>query len=312
MSSPYSQGCYMSTAQQDALEQYLENPRNADGFVEDFDYDNLVYEDVNYDIADLEVSPMLDYSLGLQDAFNSVNAANAGLPSEKYESAPLLAPQSLTIPSAPIAGLQFANHSQARKAFAQRKVAHDWQSPRNDSTIPNNQADREKYIVELMAAFIDISRCHDSKTVDSFQERWVGIAEGRSPYTREQMETVCWLILDIALALHERGPVALYVFDESKLRNAYKSRNLTFAKRVECICELMRLSKWRCELLLDCDDLDMVVATPVQMIGIAKTNKNQNFTRQAYLAAGRAKLNGKNKAKGTQAIMEDADDEHGK
>jgi hypothetical protein len=120
------------------------------------------------------------------------------------------------------------------------------------------------------------------------------------------------MILDIAIALHERGPVALYVFDESKLRNAYKSRNLTFAKRIECICELMRLSKWRCELLLDCDDLDMVVATPVQMIGIAKTNKNQNFTRQAYLAAGRAKLNGKNKGKGTQAIMEDADDEHGK
>jgi hypothetical protein len=339
MSNLYSQARYISTAQYDALEQYPENPRNADGFVEDFDYDNLVYEHVNYDVADLEVSPLLEYSLGLQDAFESVNAANAGLSSEKHEPAPLLATQFLqgnlqqtavqsplthlepqmpaasappaaTTPSAPIAGLQFANQSQARKAFAQREVAHDWQSPCNDSTIPTNQADREKYVVELMAAFVDISCCHDSNTVESFQERWVGIAEGRSPYTREQMETVCWMIIDIALALHERGPVVLHVFDDSKLRNAHKSRNLTFAKRIECICDLMRLSKWRCEVLLNCDDLDMVVAAPVQMIGMAKTNKKSNFKRQACLAAGRAKLNGKNKGKGTQAIIEDADDEH--
>ncbi|KAF2029452.1 hypothetical protein EK21DRAFT_20542, partial [Setomelanomma holmii] len=186
--------------------------------------------------------------------------------------------------------LHFANYAEALAGFASREVAHNWQSPRDDQTIPKTQKDRAKYIIQLLAAFMNISACHDSDTVKSFQVRWANIANSQSAYTREQMETVCWKLLDIAIALHERGPVVLNIFDDAKLATVRKSRNFTFAERIQYICELLRLSKSRCETLLGWDDMDMTVAAPAQMISMAKTNKKQNVKRQEYLLKGRAKL----------------------
>ncbi|KAH7066310.1 hypothetical protein BKA63DRAFT_396274, partial [Paraphoma chrysanthemicola] len=186
--------------------------------------------------------------------------------------------------------LLFANYAQASNAFAERVIPHNWKAPANDKTMPTSQADREKYVRQILAAFVDISECHDATTTESFQDRWASLSEGRSPYTTNMIEVVCWTMLDMAIALHERGPVVLRVFDDSKLKNAQKSRNLTFAQRIGFICDLLRLTKSRCETLLDYDDLDMTVAAPAQMISMAKTNKKQNIKRQIVLMNGREKL----------------------
>jgi len=206
-------------------------------------------------------------------------------------------PLAATAADTPLPGLQFANHAQAQQAFAQREVPSNWHSPHPDTSIPQTQADREKYITDMLSAIADTRTCQDSSTVESYQGRWAGLAQGRSPYTSQQMETVCWKLLDIAEKLHAQGPGSLRIFDQAKLRTVYKSRKLNFAQRIQFLCDLMQLSKSRCETLLAFDDLEMTVGAPAQMISMAKTNKKQNLKRQEYLVKGRARLCGQGKDK---------------
>ncbi|KAH7092502.1 hypothetical protein FB567DRAFT_625486 [Paraphoma chrysanthemicola] len=118
------------------------------------------------------------------------------------------------------------------------------------------------------------------------------------------IETVCWAMLDMATALHERGPVVLRVFDDSKLKNAHNSRKLTLAQRIGFICDLLRLKKSRCETLLNYDDIDMTIAAPAQMIAMAKTNKKQNIKRQTVLVSGRETLMVKGRLAAKGAIVD--------
>ncbi|KAF2822422.1 hypothetical protein CC86DRAFT_261829, partial [Ophiobolus disseminans] len=183
--------------------------------------------------------------------------------------------------------LQFANGIKAEQAFSRRQIPSSWQPPVKDATIPQNQADREKYIAQMVAAIVDTRSCHDSDTNESYQERWAEIAQGRSTYTSQNIETVCWKLLSVAEKLHQHGPEILRVFDENKLHTIHKSRNLDFAQRILFICDLMRLSKSRCEILLGLDNLEMTVGAPAQMLYMAKTNKKTNLKRQEYLLEGR-------------------------
>jgi hypothetical protein len=199
--------------------------------------------------------------------------------------------QDLSFPQ--YAGLHLNNHGESHEAFLRRHSPWSWQPPQNDVTYPHDKTTRCNYAACLMFALKDIRICQDSKHVASFEERWAGLAQGRSVYTKEQLETVCWKLLDIAEKLHQHGPMALHIFDQNKLQTIYMSRNDNFKQRIRHLCDLMRLSKARCETLLAFDDMEMTVAAPAQMLAMAKTNKKQNVKRQEYLAEGRAQLMGK-------------------
>jgi hypothetical protein len=189
-----------------------------------------------------------------------------------------------------IAGLLFANYDQAQQAFSQRHVPHNWQPPRSDGSIPTNQTDREKYIVQLMAAFLDISKCSDSDTVKTYQQHWTGTTQDHTDTGYQDLETACWKILEVAEALHRVGPRCLHIFDKHKFRLAYKSRSMRFSQRIQALCDLLRLSKARCSRLLDFDELENTVAAPQYIHRLCEGNKHDNRKRQEILIEGRMQI----------------------
>lgn len=82
------------------------------------------------------------------------------------------------------------------------------------------------------------------------------------------------------------------VFDDGKLEQVYKHRNLTFAQRINSVCELLRLSKARCQALMRFDGLEMAVATAPLMAKQAKMNSTLNRKRQRIISKARALRDG--------------------
>jgi hypothetical protein len=195
---------------------------------------------------------------------------------------------SVPIPTGPVDGLLFASRAQATQAFLQRQAPHNWQPLRTDVTIPQTQADRNRYVAQLKTAMVDISQCNDSTNTTSFQERWANIARGISVYAPQDMDMACENLLDVAEHLHRHGPSSLHIYDSSKLRTISQSRNLTFARRIETLCALLRLSKSRCDMVMDFDDLGVTVGAPAYVISMIKSNKKQNVNRRDLICRGRS------------------------
>jgi hypothetical protein len=87
----------------------------------------------------------------------------------------------------------------------------------------------------------------------------------------------CEKLLDVAEHLHRHGPSSLRIYDSSKLRTISQSRNLTFARRIESLCALLRLSKSRCDMVM-----------PAYVISMIKSNKKQNVNRQDLICNSRS------------------------
>jgi hypothetical protein len=310
---------------------YFANTQDGVDFVKNFNYDNFEYEGAEYDPAAIDSiaadilakrkdSKVPTQQQGTQQqgtaqqgyaqqGYAQQGYAQQGYAQQGYAqhtyaqqvraqqvyaqqgTAKWVPTQDLSFPQ--YAGLHLNNHGESHEAFLRRHSPWSWQPPQNDVTYPHDKTTRRNYAACLMFALKDIRICQDSKHVASFEERWAGLAQGRSVYTKEQLETVCWKLLDIAEKLHQHGPMALHIFDQNKLQTIYMSRNDNFKQRIRHLCDLMRLSKARCETLLAFDDMEMTVAAPAQMLAMAKTNKKQNVKRQEYLAEGRAQLMGK-------------------
>ncbi|KAF1846256.1 uncharacterized protein K460DRAFT_253634, partial [Cucurbitaria berberidis CBS 394.84] len=181
--------------------------------------------------------------------------------------------------------LQFANGAQALLYKANRTVPYDWQAPQSDDSIPHDDERRGLYVRQLFAAFLDNSESIDSEKM----------ADWSSAYTEQQIEIVCWKMVGIAEALHTRGPISLGVYDQAKLKLTRASRNLLFSGRITQICQLLRLSKFRCESMMDFEGLEMCVATPDLLISQTKINKRLNAERQKTLVEGRKAMKGKGK-----------------
>ena len=193
-------------------------------------------------------------------------------------------------PSAPAGRLLFANYTQAQQAAANRQIPHNWLPVQNDVSLPLNDYHRSVYVRMLVRAFEDTSKCIHSGKTETSQSRRASLAGGNSVQKQRQTEAVCWQIVRIAEKLHTQGPISLRIFDEAKFKDIKKFQHLTFEARLAHVCELLRLSKSRCESLLKLKDLHAVVAAPSQLITQARWNKKQNTDRQQYLAAGRMAL----------------------
>jgi hypothetical protein len=101
--------------------------------------------------------------------------------------------------------------------------------------------------------------------------------------------------MDIAGTLHTYGPISLHIIDDHKLGLTYKSRNMTFAQRVQALCNLLHHSKMRCKKVLAFDDLKNTVAALEQVCNLSKTNQKLNRRRQMYIEEGRVQLGGEHK-----------------
>ncbi|KAF1837162.1 hypothetical protein BDW02DRAFT_492154 [Decorospora gaudefroyi] len=178
-------------------------------------------------------------------------------------------------------------------------VSQSWSFPETDASIPQNSAAYAVYLRQLTDAFSDTTTCVDSKQDASFIAKWSGLTNFPTP---AMIETTCRSLLSVAITLHRQGPNALHVFDASKMKNVHATRKLSFAERIESVCELLRLSKARCETLLGGDGLHMCAATPLILVRQTRGNKRQNGVRQEMLVKGRKRLAG-------ESVEEDEDGE---
>jgi hypothetical protein len=186
-------------------------------------------------------------------------------------------------------GLTYSSLAHARAVIAQRPVEHDWQPDHEDQTIPRTNQQREAYVLQLLNAMNDTSEARDSKGKNTpFNNRWVLRSHDQNHfYKMDEMEAVCWDILDLAERLHAHGPIALSIYDPAALGEVRKSKSLTFDKRIGFVCQAMRMSKARCDSLMKGDGLATLVGSPSLKVRGTHLQKNQNARRAETIEKGR-------------------------
>jgi len=174
--------------------------------------------------------------------------------------------------------LQFANQAQAGQAALTTVLKWDFEPPPNDKTIPQDNTQQAHYVRLLTAAFHDTSSSIN-QGLGPWQQHWPAFAVGDSHYPPQLIETACWQLVAIAVALHTHGPRAFCIFDNSKMQFIHRSRKQTFATRIDLMCEALRLSKARCETVLKGESLEMFVGTAAQTIAQSRNMKKTNIKR---------------------------------
>ncbi|KAI4934900.1 hypothetical protein J4E85_002762 [Alternaria conjuncta] len=185
-------------------------------------------------------------------------------------------------------GLSFRNLAEAKDSMLNRYIEKDWMPPPNDSTIPTTDEDRAGHVAELLAAMKDTSACPDNQDKDRFAKRLTPGA--KKAIYEDQMEKVCWQLVDTAEKLHAFGPKSFSIYDTTPLETMWDCRNFTFGERIESLCELLRLSKSRCFSLLKGENLETTVGAAPQKITGTILNNGQNKNRQKYIAEGRTRV----------------------
>jgi hypothetical protein len=220
--------------QQESVQQYQLNPENARNSINDCDYDNTNYSSVENKLATIfhidsstiftssnfTTPPLEDIQQSLESIHNQDQATQSQqaqtqspLPQDGPGAPPTANLPTIPGPTGPIADLLYSSRAQAIQAFRQRQVPHDWQPTRNDLTVPQTQADRNRYVSQLKAAIVDISQCNDTITTPSFQKRWANVAWGASTYDFQEMDIACKKLLEITENIHRHGPRSLVRFN---------------------------------------------------------------------------------------------------
>jgi hypothetical protein len=208
----------------------------------------------------------------------------------------------LTPPEPNPYGLTFRNLAEAKETV-HRHIDSDWLPPGNDGTIPTTDQERAAYVSELLEAMKDTSACSDNRDKARFIKCCTpGTTKALH---QEQLEKVCWQLVDIAEKLHVNGPVSLSIYDKTALDTVRKSRFLTFARRMHHLCALLRLSKSRCFSLLKGENLETTVGAPAQRYSGTLVNDHQNGNRQKYIKEGRSAVKGKEGMKKTATAAKD-------
>ncbi|KAF2124382.1 hypothetical protein P153DRAFT_390420 [Dothidotthia symphoricarpi CBS 119687] len=224
------------------------------------------------------------------------------LPRPSQHQPPLAPPNQAPPASGSGIRLRFANRGEGLREMSIRPIT--WRSPRNDMTIPQTDAGRVVVVQRLLAAMIDITEAKDSGR--SFQRRWATRSEDQPFYDLKDMEIVCWELAHIAERLHRNGPAELMMFDPDALKNNARTQDLTFEERIDNLCQLMRYSKARCDILMKGDSWELVVVQSKLMLQESKINRKQNTTRKKIQKLGRKALRRQERPEGEE---EDSDAE---
>jgi hypothetical protein len=181
-------------------------------------------------------------------------------------------------------GLYFKNLAQAKHALATRVMSANttWEPDTTDPTIPRNDTEQAKYVLQVLSAMKDTRVAQDST------RHWPrGPADAKQPYYHpSHVEKVCWVLISKAVALHTQGPRTLATYDPSALRNARIEQRLTFGARIDAMCALLRFSKSRCDRLMKGETFEIVVGAPQHLLNQSRMNKDQNQIKQGRLKKG--------------------------
>ncbi|KAI4952373.1 hypothetical protein J4E91_002842 [Alternaria rosae] len=203
-------------------------------------------------------------------------------------------------------GLAFRNLAEAKDSMLNRYIEKDWVAPADDSTIPTTDEERAEYVAELLAAMKDTSSCPEKQDKFRFIDR---LAPGAKQFHADQMEKVCWQLVDTAVNLHVIGPKSFSIYDTTPLKTMWQSRFLTFGERMGHLCALLRLSKSRCFSLIKGENLETTVGAPAQRYSGTLLNNHQNENRQEYIQQGRTIVKEKKATTSPEDQASDTDDD---
>jgi hypothetical protein len=251
--------------------------------------------------------PRMNPYIGL-DMRNAFPQHNYALPSQHYQPtpqqkqsyappnlgrAPTIAPVPANqLPVSPPASdtqgqshnLFFKNLAQAKHALETRAMSANttWEPDTTDPTIPRDDNQQAKYVLQVLSAMKDTSIAQDST------RHWSrGTDDAKLPYYHpSHVEKVCWVLISKAVALHTLGPRTLATYDPSALRNARIEQRLTFSARIDAMCALLRFSKSRCDRLMKGETFEIVVGAPQHLLNQSRMNKDQNQIKQGRLKKG--------------------------
>ncbi|KAJ4333395.1 hypothetical protein N0V95_009440 [Ascochyta clinopodiicola] len=181
--------------------------------------------------------------------------------------------------------LTFTSLREAEAAMPGRYLEKGWRAPISDETVPDTNEDRAYWVLKVLDAMQDTSTCKDNKDGFSFVKRW----RQAGYYNNQEMEKVCWDIVDIAERLHAKGPSATKIYCHDAHKKMYSSRNLSFEQRIVAICDMLKLSKFLCDNLMKGEGTEALIGAPKQKMSGAKTMVRQNLKRQNWLEEGRRK-----------------------
>jgi hypothetical protein len=177
--------------------------------------------------------------------------------------------------------LAFNNIAQAEAALAARMLPRriDWMPGGADGSFPANDAAQAFYVRQLLEAIEDVSAAQDST------RHWE-LINGARYFEAECIEKVCWTLVSKAVTLHSYGPRVLAIYDYGSLIHVKAEQSLTFRERIDAICDLLRLTKNRCDRLMKGETLEIVVGAPKHLLSQSRTNKNSNGTKQGRIKKG--------------------------
>ncbi|KAH8626925.1 hypothetical protein IG631_18943 [Alternaria alternata] len=92
----------------------------------------------------------------------------------------------------------------------------DWHCPKDDTTLPATDEDREQWVQMLLNAMNNLDGIEGNqgkKNQNSLQKRWRGPLTGPDYYLPVDKLILCWTIEDLAERLHRLGPSVFHSFD---------------------------------------------------------------------------------------------------
>lgn len=178
----------------------------------------------------------------------------------------------------------YASFAEARAAIPQV----DWRCRANDTTLPQSDDERQDYVSQLLTALNSVHETIGARGA-KFRKRWFDPVKGVSTYySPAAKETLCWVILAKAEKLHRLGPSDAFLSCDRKFWTAVKrTRDWSFAERIDRIAEVLARSKSKCDGMFAGSGVQLVVGNPGKMLRATKADLKQNERKRVMLEASR-------------------------
>ncbi|KAL6702792.1 hypothetical protein ACN47E_000928 [Coniothyrium glycines] len=176
-------------------------------------------------------------------------------------------------------GLSFRNaeHAQQMIPYA------PWNPPENDSTFPSTVQDEQRYVLQLVAAFKDLTSA--SGSLNAADRRRFKIGEP-SCYSNSSIEACAWDVLNKTKQVHTHG-FRFPILDTGILHNIFQTRGWCFQERIENICVTLRISKNAAVSLMKQEKVWTIIGSPEKISRSSTLNAQSNAKRAPWIKHGR-------------------------
>ncbi|OAL45760.1 hypothetical protein IQ07DRAFT_647940 [Pyrenochaeta sp. DS3sAY3a] len=156
-----------------------------------------------------------------------------------------------------------------------------WKSPKNDKTIPANDAEKGALVARLARAMHNNQGCREATTGSIWQKRW---ADGATYYKPLHFRSLARKLMDLMVEIHEIG-WTIPIYDMKHRELVQRTMFLTFVERFRCLEELLRVSKFTVMSLMKGERMESVVGNPFEVITRTQVNASANLPRGKVLKA---------------------------